>query len=110
MDEGKLTEDEVAAHPQRSLLVKALGGAQPDVRLRDVQAGDRYLLCSDGVHTVLDSGTLHRVLAADEPEQAVQRLVALTNDAGGPDNIGCVVAHLTDRAGHSSSPTQSSSP
>ncbi|GAB1508380.1 MerR family transcriptional regulator [Actinophytocola sp. KF-1] len=95
VDEGKLLPDEVASHPQRSILLKALtGDTSPGVQVRDVQAGDRYLLCSDGLHTVLDLGTIARVLAEDEPQQAVDRLVGLANDAGGPDNISCVVAHL----------------
>ena len=95
VDEGKLTPDEVASHPQRSILLKALtGDMNPGVQVRDVQAGDRYLLSSDGLHAVLDLGTIRRVLAADEPQQAVDRLVQLANDVGGPDNISCVVAHL----------------
>lgn len=98
VDEGKLTEDEVASHPQRSILVKALTGeASPGVQLRDVRAGDRYLLSSDGLHTVLDVATVHSVLAADEPQAAVDRLVDMANERGGPDNISCVVAHLVPR-------------
>ena len=97
VDEGRLTIDEVAAHPQRSLLVKALtGNENPAVRLRDVRAGDRYLLCSDGLHTVLDLETVRDVLENNEPQEAVDRLVQLTNSAGGPDNISCVVAHLAE--------------
>lgn len=95
VDEGKLTPDEVASHPQRSILLKALTGeTSPGVQVRDVQAGDRYLLSSDGLHTVLDLGTIRQVLVDYEPQEAVDRLVRLTNDAGGPDNISCVVAHL----------------
>jgi protein phosphatase len=96
VDEGRLTADEVAAHPQRSLLVKALGGARPDVRLRDIRVGDRYLLCSDGLHTVIDLDTVREVLENNEPQEAVDRLVRLANGAGGPDNVSCVVAHLAD--------------
>lgn len=95
VDEGKLTPDEVASHPKRSILIKALtGDLSPGVQVRDVRAGDRYLLSSDGLHTVLDLGAIRQVLADEEPQQAVDRLVALANDAGGPDNISCVVAHL----------------
>jgi serine/threonine protein phosphatase PrpC len=98
VDEGKLTEAEVASHPQRSLLSKALTGhTNPDVQLRDGQAGDRYLLSSDGLHTVLDTVTIKNILSTEEPEPAVDRLVALANAAGGPDNISCVVAHLNPR-------------
>lgn len=95
VDEGKLTEDEVASHPQRSMLVKALTGEhRPGVQLRDGKAGDRYLLSSDGLHTVLDIDTVRDVLATEEPQRAVDRLVELVNAAGGPDNVSCVVAHL----------------
>jgi protein phosphatase len=98
VDDGKLTPDEVASHPQRSILLKALNGTQnPGVRLRDGQAGDRYLLCSDGLHTVLDTATVEEVLAREEPQRTVDRLVELANAAGGPDNISCVVAHLIAR-------------
>ncbi|MBB4911908.1 MerR family transcriptional regulator [Actinophytocola algeriensis] len=95
VDEGKLMPEEVASHPRRAILLKALtGGVSPGVQVRDVQAGDRYLLSSDGLHTVLDLGTIRRVLADEEPQEAVDRLVRLANEAGGPDNISCVVAHL----------------
>jgi PPM family protein phosphatase len=95
VDEGKLTPDEVASHPRRSILIRALtGDSGPGVQVRDSRAGDRYLLSSDGLHTVLDIATIRQVLADEEPQRAVDRLVTLANEAGGPDNISCVVAHL----------------
>lgn len=98
VDDGKLTEAEAASHPDRALLTKALtGNVNPDVQVRDGQAGDRYLLSSDGLHAVLDTDTITGILATEEPEPAVDRLVALANAAGGPDNISCVVAHLIPR-------------
>jgi len=99
VDEGRLTEDEVASHPQRAILLQALtrdGEPEPDVALRDVHAGDRYLLCSDGLHTVLDTDTLRTALSTiPSPHQAVERLVDMANQAGGPDNISCVVADIS---------------
>lgn len=98
VDEGKLTEAEIASHPDRALLSKALtGNVNPGVQVRDGQVGDRYLLSSDGLHTMVDIGTVKDVLASEEPQQAVDRLVGLANAAGGPDNISCVVAHLVAR-------------
>ncbi|MEV1020506.1 MerR family transcriptional regulator [Streptomyces sp. NPDC050264] len=100
VDEGRLTPEEAASHPQRSLLVRALGraaDATPDLRLHDARAGDRYLLCSDGLSSVVPADALHRVLAGTaEPGQAVRALVALANGAGGPDNISCVVADVVE--------------
>lgn len=100
VDEGRLTPEEAASHPQRSLLVRALGAAPdasaPELRLHDALAGDRFLLCSDGLSSVVDAEVLRRALtAAQTPEDAVRDLVALANAAGGPDNIAAVVADLT---------------
>ena len=100
VDEGRLSPEEAASHPQRSLLIRALGrGADntADVRLHDARQGDRYLLCSDGLSTVVPTGEIRRVLSATgEPEQAVRELVTLANAFGGPDNISCVVADVMD--------------
>jgi len=99
VDEGKLTVAEAYSHPDRALLSKALTGDHhnPGIEVRDGQAGDRYLLCSDGLYGVVDVDTIKDVLASEEPQPAVDRLIALANAAGGPDNISCVVAHLTLR-------------
>ncbi|QGV79861.1 MerR family transcriptional regulator [Streptomyces ficellus] len=100
VDEGRLSPEEATSHPQRSLLVRALGpgvDGTPEMRLHDARPGDRYLLCSDGLSTVVPAGEIQRVLAeAPEPEQAVRALVALANGSGGPDNVGCVVAHVVE--------------
>ncbi|MFD0340712.1 MerR family transcriptional regulator [Streptomyces sp. NPDC127117] len=100
VDEGRLSPEEAASHPQRSLLIRALGrGADgtPDMRLHDARQGDRYLLCSDGLSTVVPTEEIHRALREiDEPEQAVRELVALANGSGGPDNVSCVVADVVE--------------
>ena len=97
LDEGKITPEEAESHPQRSLLLQAIGGGatEPDVSWHDAQAGDRYLLCSDGLTTVVPAGNIRDALSAPgDPEQAVDRLIDLANQAGGPDNIACVVADV----------------
>ncbi|MDH6136479.1 serine/threonine protein phosphatase PrpC [Kitasatospora sp. MAA4] len=100
VDEGRLTADEAAAHPQRSLLLRTLdgsGAARPDLSLHAARAGDRYLLCSDGLSAVVPVERLHTALSTiGEPEQAVQQLIALANRAGGPDNIACAVADVVE--------------
>jgi PPM family protein phosphatase len=103
LDEGKITPEEVDSHPQRSLLLQAIGGgpgAEPDVSLHDAQAGDRYLLCSDGLTSVVSAPLIQDTLsAAGDPELAVGRLIDLANQAGGPDNIACVVADVIEDQG-----------
>lgn len=100
VDEGRLSPQEAVSHPQRSLLTRALGrGADstPDMRLHDVQREDRYLLCSDGLSTVVPADEIRRVLSGiSEPAQAVRELIALANDSGGPDNVSCVVADVIE--------------
>ncbi|MGW0800868.1 MerR family transcriptional regulator [Streptomyces sp. NPDC002692] len=100
VDEGRLTLEEAASHPKRSLLVRALGqggDTTPDMRLHDAQRGDRYLLCSDGLSTVVPTEEIRRVLSEiREPEQAVRELIALAISSGGPDNVSCVVADVME--------------
>ncbi|MFE7134118.1 protein phosphatase 2C domain-containing protein [Streptomyces sp. NPDC057638] len=99
IDEGSLTEEEAASHPQRTLLVKAVDGgmtaARPDVRLCEARPGDRYLLCSDGLSRTVAPDAVRRALTdVADPDQAIGVLVELARSAGGPDNIACVVADI----------------
>ncbi|WIN00579.1 MerR family transcriptional regulator [Actinoplanes oblitus] len=99
VEHGRLTPDQAAAHPRRALLTRALGaGGQPveaDLALRTALAGDRYLLCSDGLSAVVGRTDLHAALTeADDPAATAQRLVDLAYAAGAPDNIACVVADV----------------
>ncbi|MFD4233800.1 MerR family DNA-binding transcriptional regulator [Streptomyces sp. NPDC058542] len=107
IDDGSLSREEAASHPGPALLLKALVGearsapvavaSRPDVGLREVMAGDRYLLCSDGLSAVVDEAELRAaVIAAEDPEGAVRRLVGLAREAGGPDNVACVVADVVE--------------
>ncbi|MEV7425915.1 MerR family transcriptional regulator [Streptomyces sp. NPDC091212] len=100
VDEGRLTPEEAVSHPQRALLIRALGqgaDATHDMRLHDAQLGDRYLLCSDGLSAVVQTEEIRRVLSEiSEPEQAVHELIALANGCGSPDNVSCVVADVME--------------
>ncbi|MEY9845812.1 serine/threonine protein phosphatase PrpC/DNA-binding transcriptional MerR regulator [Streptacidiphilus sp. BW17] len=100
VDEGRLTEDEAAAHPQRALLTRALDGradSRADVTLQQVRPGDRYLLCSDGLSVVIAEETLRQtLLTAEHPDVAVRELVVLARRAGGPDNVACAVADVAE--------------
>jgi PPM family protein phosphatase len=100
VDEGKITEEDVATHPHRSLLLRALDGrtiAEPDLTLIETYPGDRYLLCSDGLSGPVTEQTLHQTLASvPDPDQAALRLVELAIKGGGPDNITCIVADVID--------------
>ncbi|WP_302893191.1 Stp1/IreP family PP2C-type Ser/Thr phosphatase [Actinomadura luzonensis] len=100
VDDGRITPEEAATHPQRSILLRALDGSgevDPDLTLREAQVGDRYLLCSDGLSGVVSAETLHATLTnIDDPEEVVRQLIDLANRGGGPDNITCVLADVLE--------------
>ena len=102
VDEGRISVDDVSTHPQRSLLLRALDGrsvAEPDLSVHDSQAGDRYLLCSDGLSGVVSDETLRETLATiEDPEAVTRQLIELALHGGGPDNITCIVADVVDTA------------
>jgi PPM family protein phosphatase len=98
LDEAKITPEEAASHPQRSLLLRAIDGSaavEVDTSLHDAEPGDRYLLCSDGLTSVVSAEAIRGTLRAGaDPGQTVQRLIEAANAGGGPDNIACVVADI----------------
>ena len=102
VDEGRISPDDVATHPQRSMLLRALDGradVEPDLSLREARAGDRYLLCSDGLSGVVSEETLHQTLATvGDLDEVVLQLIELAIRGGGPDNITCIVADVVDSA------------
>jgi protein phosphatase len=101
LDEGRITPEEAASHPQRSLLLRAIDGTavELDTSLHDAKPGDRYLLCSDGLTGVVSTGVIRDTLrGTDDPNQAAARLIEAANAGGGPDNVSCVVADIVPLA------------
>ncbi|MFJ9328286.1 Stp1/IreP family PP2C-type Ser/Thr phosphatase [Streptomyces sp. NPDC101230] len=100
VDEGRITEEEATTHPQRSLLMRALGSGdhvEPDLSIREVRAGDRYLICSDGLSGVVSHQTMEETLGSYQgPQETIQELIQLALRGGGPDNITCIVADVLD--------------
>src|SRR3954447_16415861 len=97
IDQGRITPDEATTHPQRSWITNALDGRadiELDLSVRDARAGDRYLICSDGLSTYVSEQTLEEELRTGDPQSACDRLVDLALRAGGPDNVTVIVADL----------------
>jgi PPM family protein phosphatase len=109
VDEGKITEDDVATHPHRSLLLRALDGrtiAEPDLAPLETFTGDRFLLCSDGLSGVVTEQTLHQTLTSiRDLDKAAVQLVELAIRGGGPDNITVIVADVVDTRNGRVAPT-----
>ncbi|GGM00168.1 PP2C family protein-serine/threonine phosphatase [Nakamurella endophytica] len=98
VDEGRITPDEAAHHPQRSLLLRALNGSEmdPAIVLREVSPGDRFLICSDGLSDYVSPEAIADALAGPDPDQVADTLIQLALVAGGPDNVTVVVADVLD--------------
>jgi serine/threonine protein phosphatase PrpC len=108
IDSGELTPEKAAEHPARNVItrhVPMMPPAVPDSSAVDLQGGDRILLCSDGLHGVIDDATLAQILGAQEdPTAACEALVGAANDAGGPDNITVVVINVPGSPPESADP------
>jgi PPM family protein phosphatase len=100
---GKLTEEQAEQHPQRSVITRALGpepDVQVDVRVYQARAGDTFLLCSDGLTSMVPEGRVKPIVAsADSLANAGRELIAAANAAGGRDNITVVLFRLEDVGG-----------
>ncbi len=100
--EGRLTADEAAVHPQRSIITRALGvdaSVEVDVYPVELVPGDRLLLCSDGLTGMVQPDDIAATLRREsDPARAAAQLVDAANAAGGEDNITVVVVAVTDEA------------
>jgi len=107
IDDGRITQEEAAHHPQRSLLLRALNGTEvdPSLTIREVTIGDRYLICSDGLPGVVSAEAIAEALANPDPGVTADALIQLALVGGGPDNITVIVADVVD-TGVGSGPTE----
>ena len=99
VDEGRITEEEAATHSHRSLVLKVLDGrheTDPDLDVLEVEAGDRLLLCSDGLSGFVDQDSIERVLSTGTADSVVRELTRLALEHDSNDNITVVVADVVD--------------
>lgn len=98
LEQGRITADQAATHPQRSLLLKALTGheVEPTFVVREARAGDRYLLCSDGLSGMVSDETLAEAIKIPDPQQCADRMIELALKGGGTDNVTVIVADVVD--------------
>lgn len=99
--QGLLTADEARRHRWRNVITNALGATETfrlDLGATEVRAGDRFLLCSDGVPMLVSEGLMRQILTDHEPQAAADLLVAEANDRGAPDNVTAVVVAVASVA------------
>ncbi|MBD0253583.1 MAG: Stp1/IreP family PP2C-type Ser/Thr phosphatase [Rubrobacter sp.] len=99
---GDLTRDQAAEHPQKNLITRALGADEDvavDTTVLPIGAGDRVLLCSDGLSDMVPETRISEILleSKDDPEQAARRLLSAALEAGGNDNITVVVVDVREQ-------------
>jgi PPM family protein phosphatase len=99
IDEGRITEEEAKSHSHRSLLLKVLDGRhdnEPDLTTYDVEAGDRILICSDGLTGFVPQERIERVLAVGTAQEAAAELTALALELGSTDNVTVLIGDVVD--------------
>jgi protein phosphatase len=99
---GDLTRDQAAEHPQKNLITRALGANEEvdvDTAVLPIEAGDRILLCSDGLSDMVSEAGISEILAEspEDPERVARGLLSAALDAGGNDNITIVVVDVKEQ-------------
>lgn len=99
VEAGQITPEEAKTHPQRSVITRALGSdprTEPDLYELNVETGDRLLLCSDGLSTMLEDLEIEKVMRkVSDPQRCAAVLVNEAIAAGGYDNVTVVVVDVT---------------
>lgn len=106
VDTGRITPEEAAVHPRRSVLMRVLGDVdvdpEIDTHIVDTAPGDRWLLCSDGLSGYVSEREMAEMLISiDDPQEAVDKLILASLAEGAPDNVTVVIAHIEEGLEHS---------
>lgn len=98
MKQGLITEEEAKVSPHRNVITRSVGGrdyVEVDTSVIEIQAGDRFLLCSDGLHSYLDPKEIPDLMALGA-ERVPQAFISLANERGGHDNITCIYVEVEE--------------
>ena len=93
IEDKKITREEAKYHPKKNMLTKALGCTpyvEPDIRARNFEKGDIFIMCSDGLTNMVDEKQIYDIVTRDI-EKAAEELVNEANAAGGYDNITVII-------------------
>ena len=99
LNQGAISESDIATHPQRSVLTQVLmgeGNIEVPLPVIDVKLGDRFLICSDGLSSVLTEKEIKSLLKGKDRDAAVAALVDATYINGAPDNVTLVIADIVE--------------
>lgn len=109
VDSGRITQEEAAVHPRRSVLMRVLGDVDSspeiDTAILDTHPGDRWLICSDGLSSYVSDDKIATALGTfTGTKDACNRLVRESLDQGAPDNVTVVLVDIGDNAESSTNP------
>jgi protein phosphatase len=93
--EGLISEVDARHHPQRNILLRSVGVKEEiaiDVQSEEVKKGDVYVLCTDGLHGLVEDQEIATIVEEEIPEMACESLVTFANQRGGFDNVTIQVA------------------
>ena len=99
VDRGLMAADQLVGHPMSHILSRAVGARETfeiDHVDGEVAPGDVFLLCSDGLHGYVGKDVIRRVIGRASPERALDELIALTLEAGAPDNVTGIAVWASD--------------
>jgi PPM family protein phosphatase len=99
VDEGRISQEEAFTHPHRNLILRVLDGrpdSDPDLEMLDVQAGDRLMLCSDGLPDYVSDEVIAASMASGTPDSVVVDLITHALEAGSNDNVTVLVADVVE--------------
>ena len=99
---GFITEEELKHHKFKNIITRSVGfqnDVEIDLLVRDLEVGDHFLLCSDGLTNLVEDLDLHKLVTKNQPKEACQKLIELANKKGGDDNVTVVIAIIADPEG-----------
>ena len=95
---GRLNRDEARTHKRKNVITRAIGGGKEvmaDFFEAELTAGNRIIMCSDGLSNMVDDGEIEQILSLNLPiEDKAKRLIDMANESGGADNIAVVIVEL----------------
>jgi PPM family protein phosphatase len=96
---GLITPEQAKTHKLKNLITRSLGymeDVEVDLQVKAIRRGDRYVLCSDGLSNLLDTGEIGEAVLEFGPQESARRLIQMACDRGGDDNITTIVARVDE--------------
>ena len=99
VDAGILSEADAKSHPLKNIITRSMGhecNVEVDLAKEKYQAGDNYLICSDGLSNMVDDQDIQKVMSSMEPPAALEELIRLALESGGLDNVTAVIVNVKE--------------